>query len=157
MAMKKIAFVLLGIGAAAFGDHIASYYLMQWSPALTRVPSVEERSAVMQALALDRVLHGLMWTALVASFLAWRAGVLRREPRYETAHWLRIALGGAAFYAVARVLVEAPLLVGSVRVPTTALDWHGPGFALIAVLLFLTAWLAKPPPRRVAPAAPRRR
>jgi uncharacterized membrane protein len=149
--MKKIAFVLLGIGAAAFGDHIASYYLMQWSPALTRVPSVEERSAVMQALALDRVLHGLMWTALVASFLTWRAGVLRREPRYETAHWLTIALGGAAFYAVARVLVEAPLLVGSVRVPATALDWHGPGFALVALLFFLSAWvLAKPKSARVA-------
>lgn len=117
-----------------------------------------QKAAVMHALALDRVLHGLMWTALVASFLTWRAGVLRREPRYETAHWLRIALGGAAFYAVARVLVEAPLLVGSVRVPTTALDWHGPGFALIALLLFLTAWLlAKPQPRRAALTPPRRR
>jgi uncharacterized membrane protein len=155
--MKKIAFVLLGIGAAAFGDHIASYYLLQWSPALTRLPSVEERSAVMQALALDRALHGLMWAAFVGSFLAWRAGVLRREPRYEVTQWIRIAAGGAALYAIARVLVQAPLMVSSVRVPATAIDWHGPGFALVALLLFFSAWLLAKPLRTRAALPPRRR
>jgi uncharacterized membrane protein len=152
-ALTLAALALLGFGVAVFVDHIASYYLLQWAPTLRRYPTQEERAAVLQALTLDRATHAAMWLTLAASLVAWRRASRRRESSPDPWRAVRGIAFGVACYAVARVVVEAQLAIGLVRVPNVAIgiDWHGPGFALAGgALLLLTVLMAPPPRPRVA-------
>jgi hypothetical protein len=59
---------------------------------------------------------------------------------------------------VLRVVVEAQLDIGLVRVPNVAvgIDWHGPGFALAGLALLLAVHLVTLTSRRALAVPPRR-